>query len=759
MEIVSEHKSILWVVTLTALLVVVSADSSTGQTFDVVRDGQPVAVVVVEATRPISSGKGRSSNVTWDDHQAACVLVEWVQKMTGATLPIRESAPPESPVILIGTAAIKAGLKVDDIPSASQEALRVRQEGNRLLVAGQSGVATTRAVCRLLEYWGCRYCGDHDLGEVFPKTTTLSVKNLDIAESPGFVCRSIWGSQWTGQTLWKVWNGAGGLQLETGHAWGQYVSREIFEKHPQYFALRGGIRQAGDWYCTSQPGLRELFAEGVIAAIKKGHLHPSISPPDGRGYCECDACCAQDDPTVIEPSSGRVSVSTRYVDFFQDVARRVGKVAPDSILSFYCYADYTQAPAQSIHLEPNLCAWLAPIRYCRFHRIGAENCPSRQQLGQLVMRWGEVASRLGYRTYNYNLAECSVPFSMISIWKHDIPFLKAHHCLGINLETLPNWQIYGPHLYLSIRLAYDPAADADAIMDDYFMKFYGPGAGPIMKEYWLAIDRAFSELNCHTGSFYAVHLVYTPEFLSKLQELINKARNSAGDDPVYLARVQLAAEGLKNALEYETIRQAMNRGDFAQALKIYDELLKRTEANVARGYASRYTAIYLERFVGSYVKAGVAALASPNRLVAVLPDRWQMTYDPEDQGRNRGYHRPDYDDTRWREVATYTRPLNAQGLPDELTVLWYRTTFKIPEAGKRLSLFFTEVDGDVTVFVNGQEVGKSAKKRQPIEVDISSAVQPGTNIVAVRVDHSVLTELYLGGIIRPVFLIEKNLTQ
>jgi len=203
----------------------------------------------------------------------------------------------------------------------------------------------------------------------------------------------------------------------------------------------------------------------------------------------------------------------------------------------------------------------------------------------------------------------------------------------------------------------------------------------------------------------------------------------------------------------------MNRGDFAQALKIYDELLKRTEANVARGYASRYTAIYLERFVGSYVKAGVAALASPNRLVAVLPDRWQMTYDPEDQGLNRGYHRPDYDDTRWREVATYTRPLNAQGLPDELTVLWYRTTFKIPEAGKRLSLFFTEVDGDVTVFVNGQEVGKSAKKRQPIEVDISSAVQPGTNIVAVRVDHSVLTELYLGGIIRPVFLIEKNLTQ
>ena len=30
-----------------------------------------------------------------------------------------------------------------------------------------------------------------------------------------------------------------------------------------------------------------------------------------------------------------------------------------------------------------------------------------------------------------------------------------------NLETLANWQIYSPHIYLSIRLAYDPAADAE----------------------------------------------------------------------------------------------------------------------------------------------------------------------------------------------------------------------------------------------------------------------------------------------------------
>ena len=47
---------------------------------------------------------------------------------------------------------------------------------------------------------------------------------------------------------------------------------------------------------------------------------------------------------MTEPSSGTVAVSNRYVDFFDDVGRRVAKECPDSVLSFYCYADYTQPP-------------------------------------------------------------------------------------------------------------------------------------------------------------------------------------------------------------------------------------------------------------------------------------------------------------------------------------------------------------------------------------------------------------------------------
>ncbi len=720
--------------------------------FDIVRDGKPAATIVVEQGDS-SRQSPRNRRGQPNEQQAADVLVDWVRKMTGAELPIAESAPRNTPAIFIGTAAIKAGLGLDDVQSPSHEAVRIRCDGRRLLLAGQNGTSTVKAVCRLLEHFGCRYFVDHPLGEVYPQTKTLTVGKLEITERPGFLYRSIWGSNWSGGSLWKIWNGAGGVPLSMGHAWGQYVSKDRFEEHPEYFRFRNGRREPSDWYCTSNPGLREEFAASLIARIKAGKLHHSISPPDGRGYCECEACRRQDDPNVREPSTGQVCVTNRYVDFYQHVAKRVARQSPDSILSFYCYADYTQAPTGGVKLPPNLCAWIAPIRYCRFHRTGHPDCPTRSQLEQLVDGWGAAAEKIAYRTYNYNLAECVVPFSLISVWKHDLPYLKRKGCIGVNLETLTNWQIYGPHIYLSIRLAYDPQADADAIMDDYFLKFYGPQAGPIIKQYWTAIDRAFVDLPCHTGSFFALHLVYTPEFLDECRELIERASAAAGADKTYAARVQMAAEGFRNAAEYIAVRDAINRGDFPAAKRVYDQLLARSERHQQTKLGNHYTVGYLKRFVGRPLEAAAAATAPPNRVVEVLPDRWRLAYDQADAGVEKGYHQPDFDDAPWREVATYSNPLNAQGLPDRQTIIWYRTRFRVPEKHGKLSLLFMEVDGDATVYLNGKPVGGSEKKRQAFEVDISKAAVPGENVAAVRVDHSQITELFLGGIIRPVVLI------
>jgi hypothetical protein len=567
--------------------------------------------------------------------------------------------------------------------------------------------------------------------------------------------RKIWGSQWGGHNLWKIWNGAGGLQMATGHSWGRYVDEDLFETHPEYFALRDGERRKGGWYCTSNPELLRVFARGVIASAE---ANPSVSPPDGTGYCQCEKCFAQDDPDNIEPSSGRASVSNRYADFLDEVARLVAKEHPDRLLSFYCYADYTQPPTLNRKLSPNLVAWIAPIRYSRYHRIGSPSSPSRIQLAEVIDGWAAATEQIAYRTYNYNLAECLVPFSKLSVWKHDIPYLKAKGCIGINLESLVNWEIYGPHLYQSIRLAYDPEADSDAMMDDYFMKFYGPAAAPLMKQYWMSIDRAFADMKCESGSFFALHLVYTREFLRQLAGLIVQAAGAAGDNEMYSARIAMTSQGLKNAEQFMQIREAMNLGDFATAKKVYDGLYARNEAELAKGYGNHYTLNYLRRFVGTHVLAGAEATAPPNKVLQVLLDRMRLAYDPADNGAGQGYHKSDFDDSEWPEVATYSTTLNGQGLPDVKSVMWYRTSMDVPRQRGRLVLFFTEVDGQaVTIYVNGLEVASLEReaRRKPFEVDVTDAAEPGKNTVAIRVDHRRITELFLGGIVRPILLIDK----
>ncbi len=722
---------------------------------DIVRDGKPVAQVVVSS---LPTGVKPQRVFEPSDVMAAQVLVSWIKKMTDAELPITATPADERQTIYIGEAAIGAGLKLNDIHSQTNEGLRVIVVGQKALIAGQSSIATVRAVCRFLEAIGCRYLMEGPLGEVYPRLKTLKVNDFTLTEKPGFLSRRIWGSQWSGDSLWKIWNGAGGLNLETGHSWGSYIPQSLFHEHPEYFRMNAeGQRVMSEWLCTSNAELRALFAQRVIEAICKGRTHPSISPPDGTAYCQCQSCKAQDNPNSIEPSSGAVSMTDRFINFFNDIAKRVAKECPQSILNFYCYADYTQPPSRQIALATNLCPWLAPIRYCRFHSIGSSSCPPNQQLAEVIEGWSKVAKQMGYRTYNYNLAECTVPFSKLSVWSHDIPYLYRKGFIGINIETLPAWHIYGPHIYLSIRLSYQPDADAKALMDDYFTKFYGDAAGQAMKEYWLTIDNAFAKMRCHSGSFFALHLAYTPEVITRCQALLERAKELAHDEPVYLARIAMAEEGFQNAVQYLQLRDAINRGDFASAKAVYEKLLSRSEAHVKSGYGSQYTAIYLKRFLGTVVEKGAAATSPPRCLLQVLPDMWRFTWDERNEGLQLGYHLPQTDDSKWLTVATYSQTLDAQGLPDKKTILWYRTSFRLPQDYRRLYqrlfLFFAEVDGTATVYLNGRQVGEHKERRTPFEVEITDAARAGENLLAVRVDHSRITELFLGGIVRPVLLI------
>jgi hypothetical protein len=281
-----------------------------------------------------------------------------------------------------------------------------------------------------------------------------------------------------------------------------------------------------------------------------------------------------------------------------------------------------------------------------------------------------------------------------------------------------------------------------------------------MKEYWTAIDDAFARLDCHSGGFHAVHLVYTPEFLARLKSMLDRAAAAAAGDAMHEQRVALHTEGWRSAADYARLRDAVNAGDFAEARRVYDAFLARLDGLAQKGWANReYASAYLKRFIGPMVAQGDALLHPPARLLAVLPDEWKLAYEADDPDLAARFPDPAFDDAAWRRVSTFGRTLSAQGLPDRREAMWYRTTFDAPEGSGARVLYFAEVDGLPEVFVNGKRLNcvpagaPVLKSRIPFTVDVAGALRSGRNVVAVRVDHARITDLNLGGLLRPVFLV------
>jgi hypothetical protein len=83
---------------------------------------------------------------------------------------------------------------------------------------------------------------------------------------------------------------------------------------------------------------------------------------------------------VFVVSSGMVSMTDRFMGIVNEAATEIYKQGQDSIVGFYAYSDYTMPPTKPEldKLSPNICVWIAPIRYSRYHTLGHPNSRKRR---------------------------------------------------------------------------------------------------------------------------------------------------------------------------------------------------------------------------------------------------------------------------------------------------------------------------------------------------------------------------------------------
>ncbi len=566
---------------LCACLLLLSPTIAAHADVTLVAAGQPAAVIKLEQ-KPTASAK-----------LAAAELARYLRKMSGATLPvIRDPAPVPvgRAVILIRSGAVKPA-EGSIVPTMAAEQIRVSVSPGRVLLEGcdsdPTGYAlkgTLWAGYELLEKQGVRWLWPGELGEVVPQRHTITIPDslaLDYTpaivkrevrcigwnpdEQPGFdkvgITREAYEAHFkTGTNWWMHTRNARQGDFDYGHAFGNYWER-FGKMHPEWFALQpDGSRDQSEGkpdrarLCVSNPELQAQIASEAIAKLKANpNLYcVSISPNDGgaQNFCSCSNCAAWDAPdgplvdihgTIKEP---HVSLTDRYVKFYNAVADLVAKELRGRHLGAYAYSAYCTPPLH-VTARSNVFIGYAGLEYF-----------SEKQRHAALAAWTAWAKAApGGLFFRPNLFDFGVGFP--TVFTHrlgaDIKYLASTGLKVTDFDTAVNhWAMCGLNYYLTVQLLWDPARSVDDIENDYCRAGFGPGASAI-RHYFDTLEQMDDKLAA--SETYLGWWKYTPvlarqftdEFLARLTGYLDEASTAAGSDEKIKKRVEFLRVGVDYA--------------------------------------------------------------------------------------------------------------------------------------------------------------------------------------------------------------------
>lgn len=550
------------------LMAVVSCGLAAAGELTLVRDGQAASAVVLQS-KPTPAAE-----------LAAARLVAALEKMSGAKLPVvraPQAVPAGALRIELRSGAVN-GKATGEPPTMAPEELRVQARPGALVLSGcdagagwQDLSGTFWAALQLLEYLGCRWLWPGDLGEVVPQRRTVSVPDdLDLHFVPPLVQRHIRMLKWnerqqpgleklgltregyeaflaSGQDWWL--NNRDGKQgvMNYGHAFGDYWER-FGKDHPDWFALQpGGSRDQGKKgperarLCVSNPGLQKQVAADAIAQLKANPALycASISPNDGgpQKFCTCPACEAWDakDGPVIDipgmtPDGKHVSLTDRYVKFYNAVADLVARELPDRKLGAYAYSAYSLPPLH-VTLRPNVI-----IGYVGFTYL---NDAQRQAAQETWAAWGKAAPGGLFLRPNLFMTGMGFPVFYPHRLGEDLKRCAETGMKVTDFDTCFNhWALSGLNYYVTARLLWDPSQSVDGILDDYCRSGFGPAAGPV-RQYFDRVEKLCDDLaagNQYQG-YKATQPLLARQFgdavLAELNGYLDEAKKlAAGDERV-----------------------------------------------------------------------------------------------------------------------------------------------------------------------------------------------------------------------------------
>lgn len=314
--------------------------------------------------------------------------------------------------------------------------------------------------------------------------------------------------------------------------------------NPEYFALVNGERlkptdaqgSKGWQPCVSNPEVQQIMAEAVLEYFRENPDVPGINVAinDGGGDCTCSKCRALDGPET-DYARG-IGMSDRYVYFTNRICEIVGREFPDRFIVYLAYASATAAP-QAVKPHPRL----LPVT----------------TTASTFERWDEWfasgAEHLG--VYAHHLGT----FALLPKMDVDQQTKRLRYVTGSGkartyyMECHTQWPFSDLIPYITAELTWDPRTDVEALLDEYFSKFYGP-AEHSMRAYYDTLTQGYERWLAEHGrphwfgpdisSYYNNKLldqfkVLSPAEARLAMKALDGAVESARDDPIVSQRVAI----------------------------------------------------------------------------------------------------------------------------------------------------------------------------------------------------------------------------
>lgn len=719
----------------------------------------PEALVVPEA--PEAAPRKKRAPAPADPHAdvklAAAELVEHIERMSGAKIEIiARGADLAGRVPIYLDQAANPSLDAATRKTSTDPAAFTIQAGDKSVsIRGLSQEGTLFGCYEMLEQLGVRWFMPGEFGRVIPASKTVALANRDTTQGPSFPAR--WAAGYASKSrVWQRRMRMGGLHFPPAHGI-KMPATHNFAAKPECYALINGERRNRQ-LCLSNPETLAGAVETVRNYFRANTNAPwiGIGPHDGRGFCECDGCKALDGGDW-DPFAAYMSMTDRYLGFFNGILDAIAAEFPDKKIAFYSYASYNRPPVK-VKPNPRIVPAFAPITICRIHGLGNPICPEKDKYYRwMVGEWGKILPEIYDRGYWFNLACPGFLFPMVHRIRTQIPISHELGITGWRVECLAHWGSEAPSLYIAGKLMWNHQADVDALMSDYASAFFGPAAKP-MGAYISLIDTRIRDTDVHTGSSYDIPLLYPPEVRQAAAKLLDEAAAQAPDEP-YATRVK----AMRQVFDYTDAfcvmmdsRAANQWPAAAAALKRVDNLLDVLTTTYDIELVTReYGITYMKRFFRAPITQGYERAVTAGTFLAGLPDIWSFQLDPGAIGEPLQWYSSDLTGGNWRDVRTSSSSWSNQGLRYYKGEAWYRQSVDLPAIPKdrKVLLWFGGVDEKARVWLNDHLLGDSPGRAfVPFEFDVTAFVRPqGRNVVGVRIINATLNEVGTGGIVAPVF--------